>query len=301
MMEIQSLSVVVPSKGCINDCQCCVSKMNTGSKCYKNQLEENLPFTDLYYKDYLRRLRFCRDQGVNTVMITGDCEPQQNTHFLKDFGNMMNIMGDNAFPIIEIQTTGVKIDDQYLRFLRNHVGISTISMSLFSFSNDHDWHARGGDCGTSRVIVKRDIKEFCDAVKKYDFNLRLSLNLTDHFEIHYPDPRDLFEKCRELGADQVTLRKLYDAGDCSPQSKWVKDNKASDKYLAELHSYITFRGRKLRTLEYGYDVYSIHHMSTVLDTDCMSEDADKTALKYLILRPNGKLYSLWDDASSLIF
>lgn len=41
-------------------------------------------------------------------------------------------------------------------------------------------------------------------------------------------------------------------------------------------------------------------MSTVLDEDCMSEEA-KESVKYLILRPNCKLYSKWDDKGSLVF
>ena len=69
-MKIQSLSVVVPNKKCINDCQFCVSKMHTDQ--YKNQMDDNLPFFDLYLKDYLERLEFARHNGCNTVMLTGN-------------------------------------------------------------------------------------------------------------------------------------------------------------------------------------------------------------------------------------
>jgi len=46
--------------------------------------------------------------------------------------------------------------------------------------------------------------------------------------------------------------------------------------------------------------YSVDGMSTVLDEDCMNTEA-KEELKYVILRPNCKLYSKWDDTASLIF
>ena len=65
---------------CINDCQFCVSKMHTDQ--YKNQMDDNLPFFDLYLKDYLERLEFARHNGCNTVMLTGNSEPQQNRKFL---------------------------------------------------------------------------------------------------------------------------------------------------------------------------------------------------------------------------
>lgn len=53
-MKIQSVSVVVPNKNCVNDCAFCVSKMRCDE--YKDQMNENLPFFDLYLKDYIRRL-----------------------------------------------------------------------------------------------------------------------------------------------------------------------------------------------------------------------------------------------------
>ena len=38
-MNIQSLSVVVPNKSCVNNCAFCVSKMHCDS--YKNQMDDN--------------------------------------------------------------------------------------------------------------------------------------------------------------------------------------------------------------------------------------------------------------------
>lgn len=46
-------------------------------------------------------------------------------------------------------------------------------------------------------------------------------------------------------------------------------------------------------------------MAVVVDDDCMAKgklpDAEKDAYKYLILQPDCKLYSQWDDPASLIF
>lgn len=89
-MKAQSLSVVVPNQQCINACKFCVSKMSTNQ--YKNQMDDNLPFFDLYVKDYLKRLSFAKDNGCNTVMLTGDSEPQQNRKFLTYFGLFMQMM-----------------------------------------------------------------------------------------------------------------------------------------------------------------------------------------------------------------
>lgn len=59
---------------------------------------------------------------------------------------------------------------------------------------------------------------------------------------------------------------------------------------------------KWMTIPHGAIKYSVDGMCIVIDVDCMDK-AEKTEedYKYLILRPNCKLYSQWDDPSSLIF
>ena len=83
IMNIQSLSIVVPNRRCINNCAFCVSKMHCGE--FPNQMDDNGAFYDLYERDYMRRLEFARDNGCNTVMLTGNSEPQQNRQFLQHF------------------------------------------------------------------------------------------------------------------------------------------------------------------------------------------------------------------------
>jgi len=290
-MKIQSLSIVVPGKRCINDCLSCVSKMRDDSGLYKNQLEDNLAFYDLYLNDYLKRLEFCRDNGCNTIVLTGNIEPQQNKRFLADLGIMMRIM-ERPFRNVEMQTTGVLIDEAMFRFLRNHVGVNTISLSLFSLDNTENQK-----CRNSRFEV--DIEAFCILVKKYDFNLRLCLNLTKYFSIRDFDL--LFEESKKLGANQVTLRRLFSSNDDSPQSKWVMENSIDANRYQELHKYVE-KFSILRYIEYGFPAHSIKGLSVVIDGDCMAKDIqDNDVFKYLILRPNGKLYGSWDDPASLIF
>lgn len=290
-MNIQSLSVVVPNKKCINDCKFCVSKMRTED--YKNMMDENLPFYDLYQKDYIKRLEYARDNNCDTAMLTGNSEPQQNRQFLQMFGTMNNNLS-KPFRKIELQTTGVLIDKPYLRFLRNHVGISTISLSLSSLDNKQNAQYNGT---SEKVMI--DIKQLCADIKEYDFNLRLSLNLTNYYD--EMSVEEIFRVCKEeLGADQVTFRVLYMSGDDTPQDKWIEANSANLNKMAEINTFIKINGRELEISPYGFTKYSINEMSVVLDTDCMSEEAKET-LRYLVLRENCKLYSKWDDKASLVF
>ena len=150
-----------------------------------NQMDDNLPFFDLYLKDYLERLEFARHNGCNTVMLTGNSEPQQNRKFLTYFGMFMQMMRD-PFQWIEMQTTGAGIDRNYLRFLRNHVRISLISLSISSLSSSRNAEIIG--CPKNMVPNLADLSR---GIKEYDFSLRFSLNLTDEFDKFADDPEAL--------------------------------------------------------------------------------------------------------------
>lgn len=289
-MKIQSLSVVVPNKRCINDCAFCVSKMHAGDG--KNMMDDNKPFYDLYLKDYLKRLEFARDNGCNTVMLTGNTEPQQNRNFLTYFGLFMMLL-ERPFRNIEMQTTGVLLDEPYLRFLRNHVGVNTISLSLSALHDETNRRYNGTP--EFRAV---EIGKLCAAIKKYDFNLRLSLNLTDTFENYTAD--EIFLDAMLLGADQITFRVLYSSQSGTPQDEWIDVHRCDDEHVQQIRDYIKSRGRLLEILEFGAKRYSVDGMSVVLDDDCMSTEP-KASLKYLILRPDCKLYSHWDDPASLVF
>lgn len=296
-MKAQSLSVVVPNQKCINNCAFCVSKMSADT--YKNQMDDNLPFFDLYVKDYLKRLEFAQRNGCNTLMLTGDSEPQQNRKFLTYFGLFMQMMR-NPFDWIEMQTTGVLLDQNYLRFLRNHVGVNVISLSVSSFNSEQN-----ADIICFPGELEVILPELCSEIKKYDFTLRLSLNLSKAFDEY--SPQQLFSKCKELGADQVTLRVLYADSDETEQGKWVKEHAMSPHRVQQIAEYVMENGKPLGRLPYGALKVSLGGMSVVLDDDCMgkrdctkSKDIEEN-YKYLILRPDCKLYSAWDDSASLIF
>lgn len=296
-MEIQSLSVCVPA-GCPNRCKFCVSQMHPSI--YENQIERNVRFRDLYERDFVRRMQFARDNGCNTAIITGDGEPLANRDFLKDFAHW-NQMIQSPFRWIELQTSGVFLSDEYLRFLRNTVGVATISLSL-SDAFDTD---RNAEINGTPEKLKVDIEMVCREIKRYDFNLRLSLNMTASYEqrlgVEQNAAAKLIERARQLNANQVTFRQLYVSGEADlPQNHWIRENAASSELMRNVTTFVRERGRALEMLPFGAMRYSVQGMSVVVDTDCMSTEA-KRAMKYLVLRPDCKLYTKWDDEGSLLF
>lgn len=296
--NVQSLSVCVPGKKCINHCKFCVSCMHADA--YKNQMDENLPFYDLYLEDYVKSMIFAKENDANTMMITGDIEPLQNRHFLQTLSLINNYIlpqkGCSPFNWIEIQTSAVGFDEGYARFLRNTVGVRVFSFSLSSFDNKKNSEIVGMP---KNMTV--DIEKVCAIAKKYDFTLRLSLNMSLEMiqsvtsSNYYSEivPR-IFEKANKLGADQVTFRKFYTDGD-NEQSRWIRNNAVPDQFFDYLHSYVKDNGKLIGVLPYGYNQYSVQGISVVIDEDCMNEaKTEKETSKYFVIRPDCKLYDGWN-------
>ena len=255
-------------------------------------MDPNDPFFDLRLKDYLKRLEFCRDNGVNTVMLTGNAEPQQNRTFLTFFG-MFNQMLRSPFENIEMQTTGTLLDRNYLRFLRNHVGVTTISLSVSSFFS-----------AVNNNIIKPpkdiDLIELTKLIKEYGFTLRLSLNLNKKLLGDDATAESIFSMAKDFLADQVTIRVLYSSIFNTPQDQWIKDNNVDPTLVRNINDFVQHCGIPIRILEYGQTLYDLNEMSVVVDNDCMNTDL-KEEMKYMILREDCKLYSKWDSRASLIF
>ena len=99
-MKIQSISIVVPTRGCINKCKMCVSRMHESPYCDE--------FDEIQYR---KRIKFAANNGVNTMILTGTGEALQNRKFLKKLLQVLNKEG-HPFPNVELQTTGVMLMDK---------------------------------------------------------------------------------------------------------------------------------------------------------------------------------------------
>lgn len=300
-MKIQSASIDVPG-GCPNRCKFCVSELTAAQATgmLRNVLTERNG-QQRVERQYLERLQFLRDNGVNTAILTGTAsEPLANMQFLKWFAEMNRQMS-SPFKLIEIQTSGVMLNQENLLELDN-IGVKTISLSLSSLDS-----ATNSKINGTPEKLSFEIPKVCKMIKDNDFNLRLSLNINragfpefEQFQFN-GSAENMFKRFLHLGADQVTFRKLYTDGSNAEQARWIESNKVEENSWLRLKEYIMANGRALQILPFGATKYSIHGLSTVIDTDCMAKDGHGETLKYVILRRNCKLYSDWSDPASLIF
>lgn len=296
-MKIQSISIVIPTKRCVNDCPFCVSKMHDNN--YENNFDP---------AQWEKRIKFAVNNGVNSCILTGTGEAFQNKNFLENLAKLFKIM-NHPFPNVEIQTTGVFLnksqeficDDsgeltrgyQNLSLLKK-LGVNTISLSVFNiFDDEFNMEMQG-----TPKHLQFKLKELIDLLKSKGFNIRLSINMSKIYD--YKLTEEIFNRLKELEINQVTFRKLYNSGKKCPENKWISNNNCRKQTLDLIERFIVDNGTPLYSLPYGPKVYSFNGMSTVLDHDCMSKNNNET-LKYVIIRENGKLYCRWDDEGSLIF
>lgn len=306
-MSIQSISVVIPTKGCVNNCKFCVSKMHDNPYCDK--------FDEIQYR---KRIKYADRNKVNTLILTGTGEVLQNSRFLHLLEGVL-IKENHPFPNVELQTTGILLDQvsenirsgkpEYFNVLfLKALGVNTISLSVSDiFDSENNWNIIG-----TPEKLRRDLPELCKFIKDQGFNLRLSLNMINIYD--EKSPEEILDQCKYLGANQITFRELYHSDDDSPQTRWVKNNVCKKQTISKLQLHIagetrpagktTFmadpHGERLYRLPFGAMVYSINGMSVAIDDNCMSKN-NNDDLKYVILRENGKLYCQWDDEGSLLF
>jgi hypothetical protein len=199
---------------------------------------------------------------------------------------------DKPFYNISIQTTGSGFAPVMFEDLSSY-GLTTLALSLASVSDERHWEI------TNTLPAKRTMKiyEIIDCAKSYNLNVRACFNLTDEFNNFTPD--FYFNWCKSHHIDQATFRKIYADGD-NPEAQWVKEHSFSQAKFKKIISYVKEEGIPIARLPYGFIQYSVDGISTVIDDNCMSKD-NIDEMKYAILRPNGHLYSRWDDKGSLIF
>ena len=284
-MNIQSLSIVVPTGQCWNHCEFCVSRMHS------EDYGKNLHFDIIIPEDYINRMEYVREEGCNSMIITGTAEPQQNLPFIYKL-LAANRTLRKPFYNIAIQTTGSGLNSTDICTLATS-GVTTLALSVNSFDDIENWEITNTPANKRIMTIEQLIEE----AKKWNMNVRVCLNLTSAFNGF--DPTFFFFWAEVKNVDQLTFRKIYKSG-TGKEAEWVGTHEYPRAKFKAIEELVRTYGVPIAKLPYGFVQYSVNGISTVIDTNCMSKD-NIDEMKYAILRPNGHLYSRWDDKGSLIF
>jgi hypothetical protein len=292
-----NIQLVVPTKGCVNNCPFCCSKMHNSP--YENKFDA---------VEIEKRIKYAVMSGIDTCVLTGTGEILQNTKFLRGLYQIFKKM-DFPFPNMELQTTGVMLMDYEEKYdvwnklfktyynidIIKDLRVNTISLSISDLFNDQN---NNYIIGVSNKL-KFKLPELISFLKAQNFNVRLSLNMLNNLDGIMPER--IFQYAKTLGADQISFKKMYYNNEFEyTQNNWIKENMCNDKTIHNITKYINEKGKYQYTLKFGSKVYSVCGLSTVIVEDCMAVKETEN-WRYVILRENGKLYCHWDDEGSLIF
>lgn len=294
-MNLRSLSIAVPTKGCgkngkgcLNDCMFCVSAMDDNT--YPNIIDKKDMLSE---RDYVNRMNFCLERNFEALILTGTGEPAINMDFLSRVA-YWNRIAIKPFRWIEIQTSGVTVDEEKLNFFRQTLGITTISLSL---SNIFDSEGNA-EINQTPINLKVNIDKLCSDIKRLGFNLRLSLNMWSLY--NNTNPKTIFQRACVLGANQITFRILYTSDNPElPQNKWIEEHMYLSNKKDELNTHIK-KYTPLEVVSFGATRYDVNGISTLVDNDCMSTNS-LDEVRYMVLRPDCHLYTKWNKKASLLF
>lgn len=284
-MNIQSLSIIIPAEKCWNHCKFCVSRQH-----YEDYGKNFITATNIP-QAYLDRMEFVREEGCNSMILTGDVEPQQNLPFIYELLRLNRTL-KKPFYNISMQTTGTNLNPEEIAKLAQ-AGITTLAISISSLDDKRNWEI----IDAPEKVRTMPLTELIRTVKDVRMNVRACFNLTSEFRDSKPGA--LFMWAKDNQVDQVTFRKIYWDGN-GLEARWIKLHDFPDERLGQFKNYVQMNGTPIARLPYGFIQFSVHGISTVIDDNCMSKN-NIDEMKYAILRPNGHLYSRWDDTGSLIF
>ena len=289
-MNIQSLSIVVPTGKCINNCPYCVSKQHNED--YGNYIIKD----GILPRQYTSRIEFVRDEGCNSMIITGTAEPQQNLPFIYKLLETNKILR-KPFYNISLQTTGSNFHPDDIEQLAAY-GVTTLALSVSYLTDDQiNWNC----IGTPERARTMTLKQLTNCAHENGMNVRLCVNLTNLYKDYSPESYFTIAK-NIYHAEQITFRKIYMEGN-GLEALWVVGHEFDETQFSEIKEYVYKNGKPIARLPYGFTQYSVNGISTVIDDNCMDikRKDNLDDLKYAILRPNGHLYSAWNDTGSLIF
>jgi molybdenum cofactor biosynthesis enzyme MoaA len=284
-MNIQSLSIVVPTGKCWNNCPYCVSKQHYEDY-GKSVCDKSIP------QSYMNRIRFVREEGCNSMIFTGTAEPQQNLQFIYELLNK-NKMLPQPFYNISMQTTGTNLSALDIKKLAE-AGLTTLALSISSFDDKENWDIIQAPEAT-RILT---LNKLISCAKENNLNVRVCINLISTFNKY--EPFNFFNWAIVSNVDQLTFRKIFSNRHYTQQCEWIAAHQCDTRLFNAIKKYVKDNGIAVARLPYGFLQYDVRGISTVIDDDCMAKN-NIDEMKYAILRPNNHLYSSWDLKGSLIY
>jgi molybdenum cofactor biosynthesis enzyme MoaA len=289
IMKIETFTAVVGNKACNATCPYCVSKMTPGCEIDKAHVP-NL-------RNFRIACRLAREAGATTLLFTGKGEP---TLFAKQISMYMGLQATQEFPLIELQTNGIIIEekyDEYIAHLRDwyDLGMTTVSLSIAHFSPQEN----------VKIFTNGEMKynpwEVVNILHEVGFSVRINCVLMHGYVQHPSDVEALMDMCNVFDVEQTTVRSITrpDKSESPEVAKWVDEHRI-DGIEQRLMAYLENDGAfRLLELPHGAVVYDWRGQNICVN-NCLTSSKDPENIRQLIYFPDGKLRYDWKYKGAII-
>lgn len=291
-MKIQTFSVVAGSEACNARCKFCISKMTV-----LNGIDLKEPEVD--WRNFRKACRLAQLNNVSTAMITGKGEP---TLFPKQISLYMQHLADYQFPIIEIQTNGIPIAQQwekYEPYLKTWYGwgLTTIAISIVHWLPEKN-HEMYNPYQKEYI----DLENLIVRLHDLKFSVRLVCTMVKDYIDNPASVGCLVAWAKVNKVEQLTIRPVNkpddSAGDLSVYS-WTKEHQLTADQIAAIKHYCASQGTKLMSLMHDATVYDINGQNVCL-TNCLTIEPDSGDVRQLIFFPDGHLRYDWQYEGAIL-
>lgn len=270
-MKADSLSVVVPNKGCAKACPYCVSRMTDSFDTEFDTMMLNAPTVK----------KFAERAGINNVIFTSKGEPLEN---MQGLSMLINEFRDLPK---EVHTDGEPLKDPNVVIDLANSGIHIVAISVDS---------------------QEQFKTLLPAIsifKHMGLIVRINVIVNDGFSFSEACfPEWWIMQANKAGVRHVTFRKLTFPKDVeeTPELEWIRENTHNNQDFFKMLSWRLDKSatRGLITA-HGEIFYDYMGVSIILQKKCIQEHPHENAIRSLIFQTDGHLYTHWGRKGSIIF
>jgi molybdenum cofactor biosynthesis enzyme MoaA len=290
-MRIQTFSIVAGSEACNARCPFCVSKMTVSHGLGLREPEVN-------WRNFRKACQLAARSGVTTAMLTGKGEP---TLFPAQITRYLEAMAGFEFPLLELQTNGIVLQQQRERYAPHLVqwhglGLSTVAVSIM-----HHDPERNREIYLPHQDHYVDLPALIDLLHQVGLSVRLACVMAGGYVDSVAEVEALVAFAREHRVEQLSVRPVARPGESrdGATAAWTAAHQLPDAAQEAIADWVAAAGTKLMTLGHGAVVYDVGGQNLCL-TDCLTIQPTTEDLRQLIFFPDGHLRYDWQYPGAIL-
>lgn len=281
---------------CNGRCPFCIAGMTP-------QLGVSTKEPDVNWWNFKKACNLASQSGVTTAMITSKGEP---TLFPDQITKFLEHLQEFNFPLIEMQTNGIKLAEEVERYKKHlerwyKLGMITIAISIVHYLSEPN---RKVYLPYKRDYI--DLPALIDNLHGYGFSVRLTCIAANMFIDSAKKLENLISFAQLHKVEQLTITPVNKTEHVEPgpehekTRQWAEDHQLLPQQLEGIKNYLSTYGSEIMRLVHGAIVYDVRGQNVCLN-NCLTVQPESPELRNIIFYPDGHARTHWQYPGSIIF